>query len=472
MIERRWPTEMENWRRFMINLCVAALRKLQKELPGLPNRELFMDRLNHAIERSKRRRDYLFAVLFLDIDRFEMINNSLGHTVGDHLISILAQRLKKSLRPTDTLAHFAGDKFTILLEDIRDVSDATRVADRIQRELRLPFRLGENEVFATVSIGIAPSTAGYQSPAEFLRDAETAMYRAKAQGRACYQLFDSQMHARAVSLLQMETELRRAVEHEDFTVHYQPIVSLERNHLVGFEALIRWLHQERGLLAPVDFLHLLEEMGLITLMDQWVLRQACRQMRQWQERLPAGSLLTMNVNFSGRHFANPGIVEMVDRALQETGLNPQSLKVEISESGIMENAESAAQLLFQLKALQIGLCIDDFGTGQSSLSSLHRFPIDTLKIDRSFVKNMARGGEDLEIVQTIITLGHHLGMEIIAEGVETAEQAALLKELKCEYGQGYFFSKPVSAKEVEALLFPSRRLRARRQTPGFSVCLP
>ena len=463
---------MENWRRWMITLCMSALRMLQKEpvqhgeqqlfhdlfhdsLTGLPNRELFVDRLNHAIERSTRRPDFVFAVLFLDIDRFKVINNSLGHAVGDEMITIIAQRLKQSLRPSDTLARFAGDKFTILLEDIRNVSDATRVADRIQQELKAPFPLGDSEIFATISIGIAPSTAGYQKPAEFLRDAETAMYRAKAQGRACYQLFDNQMHTRAVSLLRTETELRRAVEHEDFRVHYQPIVSLQTNRIVGLEALMRWLHHSRGLLAPADFLNLLEEMGLIVLMDQWVLRQACRQMRQWQERLPAGRPLAINVNFSGRHFANPGILKMVDQVLQETGLDPQNLKVEISESGIMENAESAAQLLFQLKARQIGLCIDDFGTGHSSLSYLHRFPIDVLKIDQSFVRNMARGGEDLEIVRTIISLAHNLKMEVIAEGVETVEQAALLKEMKCEYGQGYLFSKPVSAQEVEKLLFPS-----------------
>ncbi len=463
----------------MIKLCVAALRALQKgrdgegplleselrpagervlydafhdALTGLPNRGLFIDHLNHAIERSKRRPNYLFAVLFLDIDRFKVINNSLGHTVGDQLITVIARRLKESLRPSDTLARFAGDKFTILLEGIRGVHDAIRVADRIQRGLGPPFRLGDDEIFATASIGIVPSTVGYQESVEFLRDAETAMYRAKAQGRACYQLSDSQMHARAVSLLQIETDLRRAVEHHHFVVHYQPIVSLQTNRLVGMETLIRWPHPQRGLLPPADFLHLLEEMGLIILVDRWVLRQACVQMRQWQERLSANEPLTVNVNFSRLHFSNPGIVQLIDQVLQETRLHPSSLNVEISESGIMENIDSAEQLLSQLKARQVGLCIDDFGTGHSSLNYLHRFPIDTLKVDRAFVSNIVKGREDLQIVRTIISLAHNLGIKVIAEGIETAEQADLLKELECEYGQGYLFSRPVDAKEAEKLL--------------------
>ncbi len=422
---------------------------------GLPNRALFIDRLGRSIGRAKRRSDYLFAVLFIDVDRFKVINDSLGHAVGDQLLKTITERLLSSLRPSDTLARFGGDKFTVLLEDIGDVNDATRVADRIQKELTVPFNLGKQEVFITVSIGISQSATGYDQPEDFLRDAETAMYRAKTLGRARYQVFDTEMHARAVSLLQMETDLRRAIERNEFEVYYQPIISLKTGLLSGFESLVRWRHPQRGILLPYDFLPILQEMGLIIQLDHHVLMESCRQMKEWQKKFPACSSVNMNVNLSAKHFAHPGFSDFVDQVLQETGLNPKTLKLEIPESGIMEHAEFVEVALVQLKAKKVSLSIDDFGTGNSSLSAIHRFPIETLKIDRSFVSMMDQKQENLEIVRAIIVLAHNLSMDVVAEGIETEPQLVLLRDLGCEYGQGFLFSKPVPSKTAEGFLSPS-----------------
>jgi diguanylate cyclase (GGDEF)-like protein/PAS domain S-box-containing protein len=421
-------------------------------LTDLPNRALFMDRLGHAIERAKRHEDYLFAVLFLDLDRFKVVNDSLGHMVGDQLLMAIANRIKACLRSADTLARLGGDEFTILLEDIRDVSDAKHVANRIQEELKLPFNLSGNEVFTTASIGIALSAAGYDRPEQLLRDADTAMYQAKAGGKARHEVFDIAMHAGAIALLQLETDLRRAIERQEFRVHYQPIVSLKSGRINGFEALVRWQHPDRGLVSPIEFIPVAEETGLIVAIGLWVLREACRQMHEWQVQFPANPPLTISVNISGKQFLQPDLSEQIKQILQETNLDPRSLKLEITESAIVENAESAAIMLSQLRSVGIQLYMDDFGTGYSSLSYLHRFPMDTLKIDRSFVNRMGVDGENLEIVRAIVTLAHNLGMNVTAEGVETTEQLALLKALKCEYGQGYFFSKPVDSIQAEALI--------------------
>lgn len=426
-------------------------------LTGLPNRALFMDRLGHVVECAKRREDYLFAVLFLDLDRFKIVNDSLGHMAGDQLLIAIASRIKACLRSADTLARLGGDEFTILLEDIKDVSDAKHVANRIQEELMLPFNLSGNEVFTTASIGIALSTTSYERPEQLLRDADTAMYRAKAHGKARHEVFDIAMHACAIALLHLENDLRRAIERQEFQIHYQPIISLLSDRINGFEALVRWQHPERGLLSPADFIPMTEETGLVIPIGSWVLREACRQMKVWQEQFPANPPLTISVNLSGKQFSQPGLSEQIKQILQDTRLDPYSLKLEITESVIVENAESATIMLSQLRTMGIQLYMDDFGTGYSSLSYLHRFPMDTLKIDRSFTSRIGVDNENWEIVQTIITLAHNLGMNVIAEGVETAAQVALLRELKCEYGQGYFFSKPVDGAQAGALIAAQHR---------------
>lgn len=421
-------------------------------LTGLPNRALFMDRLGLAIAHSKRRKEYFFAVLFLDLDRFKVVNDSLGHMIGDQLLISMARRLEFFLRPGDTVARLGGDEFAILLDDITDISDATRVAERIQKGLVMPFNLSGHEVFTTASIGIALSATGYARPQDILRDADTAMYRAKALGRARHEVFDTAMHARAMVLLQLEMDLRRAVERQEFLIHYQPIVSLQSGRITGFEALLRWLHPQRGLVYPEEFLHVLEETGLIVPVGWWVLRQACGQMCIWQEQFPANPPLSISVNFSGKQLIQPGLVEQIDQILRETGLDPHSLRLEITESAIMENAETAIAKLLQLKSLNVQLHIDDFGTGYSSLSYLHRFPTDTVKIDRSFVSRMGFDDENYEIVRTIVTLARILGMKVTAEGLETAEQLSQLKLLECEYGQGFYFSRPVDCEAARLLI--------------------
>lgn len=421
-------------------------------LTGLPNRALLMDRLEHMLSRAKGREDCLFAVLFLDLDRFKVLNDSLGHMVGDQLLMASAKRLSACLGPGDTVARLGGDEFAILLTDIKEISDATQIASRIQQELTLPFNLAGHEVFTTVSIGIAPSTLGYDLPQDMLRDADTAMYRAKTQGKARYKVFNQPMHAMALTRLQLENDLRRALERQEFQLHYQPIVSLRTGLLSGFEALVRWQHPIRGIISPGEFIPIAEETGLIVPLGYWVLHSACRQMRAWQRQFPAEEPLTISVNLSGKQFLQPDLVEQIGQVLLETSLDARSLKLEITESVIMENTQSATSTLQQLKALGVQLHMDDFGTGYSSLSYLRRFPIDTLKIDRSFVSHMGVSDEDLEIVQTIVTLAHNLGMTVTAEGIETAEQLALLRAIKCEFGQGYFFDRPLDCAEAWLLM--------------------
>ncbi len=437
-------------------------------LTSLPNRALFMNRLEHAIKQAKRQEDYLFAVLFIDLDRFKVINDSLGHTFGDQLLIALAGRLATCLRPSDTAARLGGDEFTILLEEIKDTSDASRVAERIQAELRLPFVIGSQEVFTTASIGIALGTIGYDRPEDLLRDADIAMYRAKLFGKARYEIFNVDMHIQAVARLQLENELRRAIDRQEFQVYYQPIVSLKTGRIIGFEALLRWRHPYRGLVSPEEFFSVVQETELSVTIDQWVLQTACRQMHQWQLAFPANPPLTISVNFCNNLFAQANLIEKINSVIRETGLDAQSLKLEITESVIMENDQSATAMLLQLKALGLQLVIDDFGTGYSSLGRLHSFPISLLKIDRSFISHTREatcgaGGSsveqpcrtdvgNLELVETIITLAHRLGVDVTAEGVETAEQLAQLKELNCEYGQGYFFSPALDSKATEALI--------------------
>lgn len=422
-------------------------------LTGLPNRAFFMDRLGRAVQQAKRQDDYLFAVLFLDVDRFKVINDSLGHLLGDQFLIAIASRLVQCLRSTDMAARIGGDEFTILLEQIWDISDAIKVAERIQQELALPIELDGQEVFTTASIGIALSSTGYDRPEDLLRNADTAMYRAKALGKARYEIFNLDMYATAVLRLQLETDLRRAIERQEFLVYYQPIVSLSSGIISGFEALLRWQHPERGLVYPADFIPLAEETGLIVPIGYWVLYEACHQMQAWRVR-GADSLMKISVNLSIKQFSQPDLIKQIGQILHSTGLDRGCLELEITESVIMEN-ENVAIATSQLRSLGIQLSIDDFGTGYSSLSRLHSFPISALKIDRSFVSSMVTYSGNLEITETIITLAHKLGVDVTAEGVETAEQLALLRGLKCELGQGDFFSPPLNSEAAFALILAS-----------------
>jgi diguanylate cyclase (GGDEF)-like protein/PAS domain S-box-containing protein len=421
-------------------------------LTGLPNRTMFLDHLRLAIARSQRRDGTGFAVLYLDVDRFKVINDSLGHTVGDQLLIGLARRLEACLRLGDTVARLGGDEFILLVEDLHDEAEAITVAERIQGLLQQPFELNGREFFATVSIGIASSWTSYQNAEDIVRDADTAMYRAKSSGKARHEIFDGAMHAQANKVLQLETDLRHALERNEFAVHYQPIVALQDFRLRGFEALVRWQHPERGFISPVDFIPIAEESGLIIQLGEWVLREACTQMERWQKIFPAEPPLYVAVNLSGKQFIQQDLIKQVSDILMETEIDPHGLKLEITESMVMDNVEQATEMLKQLRALGLKLSIDDFGTGYSSLSYLHRFPVNTLKIDRSFVTRMSDNNENREIVRTIVTLAQTLGMDVVAEGVETNEQLAMLCHLGCECGQGYFFSKPVDAKGAEKII--------------------
>lgn len=425
---------------------------LHDSLTGLPNRTLFMERVERSIEHAKRHKDYQFAVLFIDFDRFKLINDSLGHLVGDQLLCAIARLLEECLRTTDTVARLGGDEFTILLEDIKDIQDATRIADRIARALMSPLSLQGQEVFTSASIGIATSDTGYDRGADVLRDADIAMYRAKERGKSRYEVFDQAMHARTLRLLQLETDLRRTIEHQELRIYYQPITSLISGTLIGFEALIRWQHPEQGLVCPDEFIPIAEETGLIVPIGHWVLHEACRQMRAWQTKFPSASDLKIGVNLSGKQLREVDLLEQIDRVLGETGLDAQNLQLEITESMLMDNAEAVTDLLSKIRARKIRLSVDDFGTGYSSLSYLHRFPVDTLKIDRSFVSRIGIQGENLEIVRAIVSLARNLNMSAIAEGVETAEQLDQLRTLGCEFGQGYFFARPLDCHAATTML--------------------
>lgn len=428
---------------------------LHDALTGLPNRAWFMEQLQVSLDLMHSQKDRLFAVLFLDLDRFKLINDSIGHMVGDQLLIGIANRLSHCIRPGDKVARLGGDEFTILLDDIRSVSEATEVADRIQKHLSKPFNVGGYETFTTVSIGIALSNSDYHLPEDFLRDADTAMYQAKSLGKARHVIFDKAMHARAVNLLQLETDLRRAIDRGEFFIEYQPIVELQSGRLIGFEALVRWQHPDRGSVQPDRFIAVAEETGFIVPIGQWVLLEACLQMQRWNLKHTESTPLTISVNLSGRQFAHSNLLEQITQILDVTGLDPRLLKIEITESVVMESVESAAGTLEKLRALGVGLSIDDFGTGYSSLSYLHRLPIDTLKIDRSFVSRMAENSENKEIVRTIIMLAKTLGMGVIAEGVETKEQADSLRELECQCIQGYLVSRPLDAESADRVILSS-----------------
>jgi diguanylate cyclase (GGDEF)-like protein/PAS domain S-box-containing protein len=436
-------------------------------LTSLPNRSLFLEQLRRSLQQSKQNPDYNFAVLFLDLDSFKLINDSLGHLVGDQMLVAIAQRLATCLRPEDTLARFGGDEFTILLEDVRDLANATQLAEQIQQQLTQPFKLKGQDIYTTTSIGIVVSTIGASQPEDLLRSADTALYRAKALGGNRYVVFDSEMHSRALLRLRLESDMRRALAEPgewgnpplvnrkhftEFLVYYQPIVSLRKMQIAGLEALVRWQHSEQGLISPTEFIPIAEETGLIVPIGWIVMRQACLQMRQWHQQFPERSHLSISVNLSVKQFTQANLVNQVHQVLRETGLRPQQLKLEITESALMESPETAASMLRELQALGVQIALDDFGTGYSSLAYLHRFPIDTLKVDSSFVRRVDEVGEQLEIVRTILTLAWNLGVDTIAEGIETTKHLSQLRSLRCDYGQGYLFSKPLKAEDATALL--------------------
>lgn len=421
-------------------------------LTGLPNRAMFLERVSMAIKRTKRYPNQLFAILFLDVDRFKVINDSMGPVMGDRLLIAISDKLQQCLRSTDMVARLGGDEFTILLEDIKDIKDATKAADRILELLSLPLTLEGYEVVTTASIGIAMLSPTYDRPEQVLRDADIAMYRAKRSGKGRYEVFDKVMYSYALGLLQLENDLRRAIEKREFQLHYQPITSLSSASLTGFEALVRWIHPERGMVSPAEFIPIAEETGLIVPLGEWVLREACQQMKQWQQEFPGAESLKMSVNLSAKQLREPKLMQMIDDILLETNLNPSCLKLEITESVLMENTDVVAKILWQMRSRKIELSLDDFGTGYSSLSYLHSFPVNTVKIDRSFVSRMNENEENSEIIKAIVTLAHTLGMDAIAEGIETSEQLAQLKLLACEQGQGFFFSKPLDSQAATELL--------------------
>lgn len=447
---------------------------LHDALTQLPNRALFLDRLQQAIDRDQRVPEFGFAVMLLDLDRFKVINDTFGHGVGDQLLMAVAPRFRSHLRSMDTVARLGGDEFALLLEDVRDVAIACRTAERLLEELQIPFTIGSHEFLVTASVGIVLSSMPYTQATDLLRDADIALYRAKSQGRNCYEIFDTAMHLQARYLMQLEHDLKRAIAREELRVHYQPIVSLETMAVISVEALVRWQRSGSELIYPDQFIALAEETGLIGAIDRWVFQAACRQLKQWQPLSNASWIIELgsparlsdqstppftmavNVNLSSKQFVQENLVDIFAQILQEAGLSGHRLKLEVTESVFIENAAEAAKTLAQLKALGIQVCLDDFGTGYSSLSYLHKFPIDLVKIDRSFIQGMEADAEKLEIVRAIIELCRILGMETAAEGVETIEQAEMLLDLGCQYGQGHLFARAIEGAVITQILAASQ----------------
>jgi diguanylate cyclase (GGDEF)-like protein len=419
-------------------------------LTNLPNRNQFMETIKSLLDECRKKPNFKFAVLFLDLDRFKTVNDSLGHSTGDKLIKHVAERLAGSIYKGDLVARFSGDEFAIVVKDVTDADEMLNFAELIKHKISAPFIVGGRKIFTSVSIGIALGNSFYTEAEEILRDADIAMYHAKESGKD-YVIFDKIMHTRAVTRMQLETDLRMAIERRELCVYYQPIIDLNTMRLAGFEALMRWNHPSRGLVPPGEFIPVCEDTGLIVPVTLWILRESCNQLVQWKKQFPAAPLM-MSVNLSGKHFVQNDLVAQISDILSETEITPGDLKLELTESAVMENAERVISMLRELKQLGVQLSIDDFGTGYSSLSYLHRFPIDTLKVDRSFVSEMETGSENGEIVRTIIALAKTLRMNVVAEGIESIHQIHQLQVLGCEYGQGFLFSRPVPCAEAGKLL--------------------
>ncbi|MBK8812476.1 MAG: EAL domain-containing protein [Acidobacteria bacterium] len=431
---------------------ILEFNALYDKLTNLPNRTHFMNHLEEAIAEQRRKGSKKFAVLFLDLDRFKIINDGLGHLIGDKLLIAISERIKSTLRPGDIVARLGGDEFTLLIHNVNDVSDATMVAERIQNQLANPFRLDNYEVYSSASIGIIVADDTLRKPEDFLRDADAAMYRAKDRGKARYEIFDDEMFIRNMNLLQVETDLRRALERDEFRVYYQPVVELETGAIKEVEALVRWQHGEYGLVAPDEFINIAEETGLIIPIGEWVLGEACRQVGEWQKSAPHLANLAVSVNLSAKQLMHPSLVGQVTKWLTKTQLEANHLKLEVTESTVMENPETALEILNKLCRIGIGFSTDDFGTGYSSLSYLHRFPFSRIKIDRGFIGKMQCDAKSKAIVQTILMLGQNLGIEVVAEGIENIDQLRLLRSMGCRAGQGYLFSKPLSAEFARDIL--------------------
>jgi diguanylate cyclase (GGDEF)-like protein/PAS domain S-box-containing protein len=429
---------------------------LHDPLTGLPNRHLFMERLGRALLRYHSREGGLFAVLFLDLDRFKVVNDSLGHHVGDELLQVIAERLRASVRLSDTVARFGGDEFAVLLEELEDADEATVIAGRLGQTVAAPVNLGGYEVFTSASIGIALCSSGLERPEYLLRNADVAMYRAKGNGASSYEVFDRTMHAQAMARLQLETDLRRALTRGEFRLRYQPIVSLKTGRITGVEALVRWDHPNRGLTSPGEFIPVAEETGLIIPLGAWVLGEACRQLAAWRREF-RHARIALSVNLSAKQFGQADLVERIRGALRDAGLDPRHLKLEITESAVIDNAGGAGAMLAQLKELGIQVQMDDFGTGYSSLSSLHSLPLDGLKIDRSFVSRMPENQATRQMVRTIALLARGLDLAVIAEGVETADQLDEVRAMGCDYAQGYLISPPLDPEGMRALLAENPR---------------
>jgi diguanylate cyclase (GGDEF)-like protein len=426
-------------------------------LTGLPNRALFLDRLQHVIESGRRHPEQLYAVLFLDLDRFKVVNDTLGHLVGDHLLVAVGERLAECLRPGDTVARLGGDEFGILLDRLAGAADATQVADRVLRSLGRSVEVDGHEIFATCSIGIALRSERYQRPEQVLRDSDIAMYQAKQKGKARAEIFDAEMHGGVVDRLQLEADLRRAVDRgEDFLLYYQPIVALRTGKLIGIEALVRWNKPGRGLIDAAEFVPLAEESGVVAALGDWVFQATLTQLKQWQEGIPALAGVVVSVNVSAAQFRRAEFVEVLRKLVRDAGVDPRTLALEVTEATIMDDVESSAAKLASLRELGVQIHVDDFGTGYSSLSYLHRFPITAVKIDRSFVAGLPGHLESEEVIKAIVSIGESLDFDVIAEGVETPTQRDRLEALRCRYAQGLVVAKPMSRAELEAWVVSSR----------------
>jgi len=432
------------------------LETFHDSLTGLPNRALFLDRLERVFLQGRRQTAHAFAVLYLNLDGFRIVRDSLGLAAADRLLIDVSQRILRRVRSADTVARMEGDEFALLLDNLKAIPNATRITERLQREFTTPFTLEGRQVFFSASIGIASCHDGYDRGEQVLRDATTAMHQAKAVGGANFVIFDKTMHEQAMARLKLEADLRLALERQEFRLEYQPIVALSSGRVAGFESLLRWQHPEHGLVRPDGFLDMATELGLVAHIGEWSLREACRQLTAWHSQFPHIRPLTVSVNFSVQHFAQAGFAPLIKDVLAGTGVDASSLKIEITESDMMQNPDAVTDVLRQIAAQHIDTCLDDFGTGYSSLSHLQQLPIKFLKIDQSFVRRLGVDDDALAIVKTIVVLAHQLGRQVIAEGVETAEHLAILRSLGCEYGQGYFFSKPLSQAAAVSLLVSGR----------------